>query len=87
MKTIQDYMTQEQIQAYAFAASLSAANEQDRAAWAAAVNAEKMAKQKAIESFTGEIKLNRNGQYFGVCHPALLNIGGFLNINNCYAPD
>lgn len=87
MKTIQDYMTQEQVEAYSYAASLSAANEKDRSAWNAAVSALKSAEKKAIETYMGEVKLNRNGQPFGGVHPAISNLSGYFEINGCYSPE
>lgn len=87
MNTIQNYMTQEQVEAYSLAASLSAANEKDRAAWNAGVLAVKSAEQKAIDEYSGEVKLNRNGQPFGGVHPALSNLSGYLEINGCYSAE
>lgn len=80
-------MTSEQVDAYDYAASLSAANEPDRAAWSAAVIALKRAEQKAIEDFKGELKLNSRGQPFGGVHPALASLSGYHNLNGCYEPD
>lgn len=87
MTQLQEYMTPEQVEAYAYAASLSAANEKDRSAWSAAVLAEKSAEQKAIEQFTGEVKLNRNGRHLGGAHPAIADLGGYFDISACYSAE
>lgn len=85
MATIQQFMTAEQADAYAFAASLSAAGERDRAAWTAGVLAQQAAEKNAIASFVGEVKLNRHGQPHGGVHPALAQLSGYLPIAGCYA--
>ena len=87
MNTIQDYMTTEQDEAYGYAAGLAAANERDRSAWCDAVLAKKSAEQKAIEQFTGEVKLNRNGRPFGGVHPAISELGGYFDISGCYSAE
>lgn len=86
MTTIQDYMTDAERDAYALAASLSAANEPDRAAWTAGVNALSAAEARAISQFAGEVKLNRYGRPIGGVHPALCGLTGYLCLRGCWAP-
>lgn len=86
MTTIQEFMTAAEAAAYGNAASLAAANQPDREAWAAGVIALRVAEARAIAAFTGEVWLNRHGQpYFGV-HPALAQLEGFHSLNGCYQP-
>lgn len=83
--SITDYMTEEQKNAYGFAAGLSAANEPDREAWAGGVAALRSAEEKAINGFRGEVKLNRHGQPYGGIHPALVGLTDYFDLSGCYA--
>lgn len=87
MATIQEFMTAAEAAAYGHAASLAAANEQDRAAWAAGVSALRAAEVRAIAAFAGEVKLNRHGLPAGGVHPALAQLEGFHSLNGCYQPE
>lgn len=82
--TIQHYMTDAEAAAYGLAASLAAAQEPDRAAWAAGVNALRAAEARAIASYQGEVKLNRHGQPAGGVHPALASLSGYHDLSGCY---
>ncbi|MFN3415898.1 MAG: hypothetical protein ACK4ZD_06235 [Caldimonas sp.] len=85
--TIQQFMTSAEVEAYALAASLSAAREPDRAAWLAGVNALNAAEARAIAQYRGEVKLNRYGRPRGGVHPALVDLGGRFDLSGCYAPE
>ena len=87
MDTIQQFMTAEESAAYGLAASLAAANQPDRAAWAAGTNALRAAEARAIAAFEGEVKLNRFGRPHGGVHPAIARLGGYHRLNGCYAPE
>lgn len=87
MATITEFMTAEEARAYGLAASLSAANEPDRAAWAAGVNALRAAEERAVAQYQGEVKLNRHGLPAGGVHPALTRLSGFLDLGGCHAPE
>lgn len=86
MTSIQQFMTEEESNDYATAASLAAANEPDRKAWAAGVAAQSRAEGRAIAHFKGEVKLNRHGQPYGGMHPAIAELTGYMSIGGCFAP-
>lgn len=85
-KSLQSFMTDAQRDAYAYAASLAAANEADRAAWIAGVSAQRAAEAKAVEQYKGKVELNRHGKPFGGVHPALAGLTGYMSLRGCYAP-
>lgn len=87
---IQDFMTEDEANAYSLAAGLSAANEPDRAAWSAGVNALQAAEERAIQEWSQAgkpVRLNRFGRPHGGVHPALLGLKGYFSLNGCYAPE
>ena len=86
MTNIQDFMTANEAAAYGLAASLAAANEADRTAWMAGVDALRAAEERAVYAYTGEVKLNRFGRPHGGIHPALAKICGYHSLNGCFAP-
>ena len=85
--SITHFMTTDEAAAYGLATGLAAAREPDRAAWAAGIAAREAAEERAIANFVGPVRLNRRGQVWGVAHPALAALGGYLPLNGCYAPE
>ncbi len=85
--TIQNFMTASEAASYGLAASLAAANEPDRLAWIAGVDALRAAEARAVHLYKGEVKLNRHGQPHGGLHHALAALSGYLPINGCFAPE
>lgn len=87
MTQITNFMTAAQADAYGYAASLAAANEPDRAAWTAGVEALRHAEEKAIAEFVGPVRLNRRSQIWGTgTHPSLIALGRYFPLRGVYAP-
>lgn len=63
--------TEQEAQAMSYVASLMMAGEVTEEEFNAAETALNAVERRLIESYTGEVKLNRHGQPFGGIHPAL----------------